>query len=631
MSITYCLSVSWLKAGVPDVDTDFSNQETVFKDLQSKYGEDSVAKIITFGTMQPRGVVRKVLSAFDLPQKEINKISKLIPHTASTMREAYSSSVVLRNIRKENKEIFDVIESLEGKISHEGQHAGGIVVYPDLYKYLPVKTLGEDRSRLIVAFDMDELEQLGFYKFDVLGLTTVDVIHDTLNLIRETRGENLDLYNIDYNDKKVYNMLSSGDLSGVFQLSNQVDKIVEQKPQNFNDLIAINAIIRPGVADFNEYIARRRGKEWSVHPDRMPYMKETEGLMMYQEQFLLDARTFAGWEVAFSDKNIRKNRDIENDEKLKEKFFLDSSNNGYSKEDIEEVWSDIVYSAGGGYNFNKAHSTSYSMTSYQTAYLKYYYPEEFYSALMSNEDEGTDGQVAISQYINECKDRGIKLLPPDINISKDSFVPTDEGIRFKINTIRHLGKSALSSLNKMLPVKSFDDFMDRREKRTLKKNTVENLIKSGCFDFDEPNRAILLQKFEQSNLTNAQINRGETVELQKFNDTIKAEWEKESLGMYLSYHPMEKYGFKHPDEYREGDNALVGGEIAEVTEVTDKNNNKMAFVNVDTLFGIAKVVVFASTYAKESVKELLEVGTMVMMKGKKSGDSLLLNDVEVLE
>ena len=206
----------------------------------------------------------------------------------------------------------------------------------------------------------------------MLGLTTVDIIHDTLRLIKNSTGKDLDLYSIDYDDENVYEMLSQGDLSGVFQLSNQVDKVTEQKPKNFNDLIAINALIRPGTADFNEYIARRRGKEWNIHTDRMPYMEETEGLMVYQEQFLLDAKTFAGWGIAFSDKHIRKNRDILNDKELKENFIIDSLSNGYKKEDIEQVWKEISETASGGYGFNKAHSTSYSMTSFQTAYLKYY-------------------------------------------------------------------------------------------------------------------------------------------------------------------------------------------------------------------------------------------------------------------
>ena len=613
----------------PDVDTDFSNQENVFIDLQKKYGKDSVAKIVTFGTMKPRGVVRKVLSTFDFEQSYINQISKLIPHDTTSIKDAYKNSAMLRQVKEEHFEEFKIIESLEGKISHEGQHAGGIVIYPDIYKYLPVKTIGEDREKLIVAFDMNEIEELGFYKFDVLGLTTVDVIHDTQNYIKETTGEEINLYEIDYEDENVYKMLSKGDLSGVFQLSNQVDKVTEQKPSSFNDLIAINALIRPGVGDFNEYISRRNGKEWKTHPDRMYYMEETEGLLVYQEQFLLDAKTFAGWDIAYADKHIRKNRDIKNDVELKDKFIFESELRGYNPSEMEEIWEDIQNSAG-QYSFNKAHSASYSMTSYQTAYLKYYYPKEFYSALMGNEDDGTEGQIAISQYINEMKNRGVPLLPPDINISKDRFIPTKEGVRFKINVIRHLGDSALTALNKMLPIKNFDDFLERRNKTHMRKNTVENLIKAGCFDFDEPNRAELLWRFEMELRTKTQIKDNFQCEKKEWNDGVKAEWEKESLGMYLSSHPMEKYGFKPLEEFRDGSSALQGGEVAEVTEVTDKKNNLMAFVNIDSLFGIVKVIVFSSFYKRKEIKDLLEVGKTVMIKGNRSGDSILLNEMEEL-
>lgn len=598
--------------------------------MKDKYGEDSVAKIVTFGTMKPRSVIRKVLSTFEFNQQDINKIAKLVPYETNDMQTAYRNSLELRECRKKYKKEFEVIDSLEGKISHEGQHAGGIVIYPDIYKYLPIKTLSENRESLIVAIDMNELEELGFYKFDVLGLTTVDVIHDTLINIKSTTNKDVDLYSIDYNDANVYEMISSGDVSGIFQLSAQKDKIIEQKPNNFNDLIAINALIRPGVGDFTEYIARRNGKEWSVHPDRMPYMKETEGLMVYQEQFLLDAKTFAGWSIAFSDKNIRKNRDILNDTALKNKFIKDSAMFNYHEKDMEEIWNQISESAG-QYSFNKAHSTSYSMTSFQTAWLKHYYPKEFYSALMSNEDSGTEGQIAISEYINELKTRKIKLLPPDVNISEDKFTPTEEGIRFKINVVRHLGDTALKALNRMLPIKSFDDFLERRVKRHMRKNTVTNLIKAGCFDFDNPNRAELLWKFNMSHRTKTEIKNDVQYDKPEWNKSVKAQWEKEALGMYLSSHPMEKYSFKKFETFQDNGYAFQGGEITEITEVTDKNNNKMAFVSLDTLFGIVKVIVFASHYEKKEVQNLLEVGKQVMVKGKRSGDSLLLNEMEELK
>lgn len=597
----------------PDVDCDFSDQEAVFADLQKKYGEGSVARIVAFGTLTPKAVTRKVFSTFDYNTKEINRICKLIPEGLRTMEEVYNSSPEVLKLKEQYPLEFSVIEKLEGLVSHESQHAGGVVIYPNLSDYLPIKSNSDNRNDRIVAFDMDMLHELHFFKFDILGLETIGVIKDTLDSIKELTGKEVDLYSIDYDDENVYNMLSKGDVSGVFQLANQAQKVMEQKPKNFKDLIAINAIIRPGTCDFDEYLARRNGKEWSVHPDRLYYMEETSGLMVYQEQFLLDAKVFAGWDIAYADKHIRKNKNIMEDYELRDKFYKDSLNRGYKKEDIVVVWDEITNSVANGYNFNKAHSTSYAMTSFQTAWLKYYYPEHFYAALMSRED----GQAEISNYVSECKQRGINILPPDINVSNHKFVVTDEGIRYRITAITHVGKSAIKAIEKMRPIKSFEDFMNRRVRKDIKSNTLENLIKAGCFDCFEENRALLLSSVKD--------------EVYPWNESIKLIWEKEVLGLYLSSHPMEKYGFYPLDKYSDREEALQGGEIAEVIEVLDKNNNEMAFITLDTLYGMLKVIIFSSVWSDKEIQNMCRVGQVVLIKGRRSGNSLLLNSMEVLE
>lgn len=615
----------------PDFDVDFSNQEAVFEDLQRKYGVENVARIIAFGTMTPKAVCRKVLSVFEHSNDVINRISKLIPDLCPSLEVAYAQAPELLEYKKKYKVEFDVIERLEGVVSHESQHAGGVIIYPNLSSILPIKTRGDDRTKRIVAFDKNMIEELGFYKFDILSLETLPVIKRTLDSIKEVEGIEIDLYSIDYEDRKVYEMLSSGDVSGVFQLNNQAQKVMEQKPENFKDLIAINSLIRPGVADWNEYMARRNGKEWSVHPDRLPYMKETMGLITYQEQYLLDAKTFAGWDIAFADKNIRKNKDIIDDVELRRKFISDSTNRGYDEQEMKDLWDEIIMIVAGKYGFNKSHSASYAVLSYQTAWLKCHYPKHFYASLMSSEKTDSDGQDAIAGYIAECKQRGIKILPPDINNSGENFIVTEGGINYRITTIKHVGDSAIESIQALRPIKSFEDFMERREKRHIKKNVLINLIKAGCFDFDNPNRAELLWQVDMASRTKTQIKNNYQCPLYDWNDKIKAEWEKEVLGMYLSTHPMEKYGFQPLSYYPDGQNALQGGEIYEVKEFKDRNKNDMAFVFINTLYGNVKVLVFSSTWQYPQIKESMKIGNIILVRGRRSGNDIILNEVEVLD
>jgi DNA polymerase-3 subunit alpha len=357
-------------------------------------------------------------------------------------------------------------------------------------------------------------------------------------------------------------------------------------------------------------------------------MEETFGTMTYQEQFLLDCKSFANWDVAFSDKYVRKAKNLSENKELKEKFLNDSLKNNINLNDANEVWNEICNAVDGGYSFNKSHSASYAMLSYQTAYLKCFYPKQFYASLMTS--DGDDSEK-IATYIAECKKRGISILPPDINKSNEYFKVEDNGIRYRITTIKHVGESAINHIKQLRPIKSFEDFMERREKSYIKQNVLVNLIKSGCFDFDNDNRGDLLHIAEMSNRTSKEIKNNVITFVYNWNDTLKSEWEKQSLGMYLSTHPMEKYGFKSLTTYKEDEICLVGGEVVDLTIRNDKKNNPMAFVNVDTLYGVVRVLVFSSIWKEEDLQKTLSIGNFVMVKGKKSGDSVLLNTAEVLQ
>lgn len=335
----------------PDYDIDFSDSDLVFDYLTEKYGIENVARIIAFGTLAPRAGVRKVFSTFDHPQSLIAQINGCMPKRPTfKLAEAYAESEELCRFRKKYPKEFHIIERLEGMITHESQHAGGVIICKNLGEMLPVKTKAENKEKRIVALDKYMLEDLGHYKFDLLWLETLKVVQETVDMIREHEGIDLDLHAIDLNDANVYDMLCKGDLSGVFQLAEQAHKVMQQQPRNFKDLIAINALIRPGVGDWEEYIARRNGKPYDLHELRKPYLDETYGIITYQEQFMLDCHYFAGWDLAWIDKKVRKNKNIKEDKELHDLFISSCTAHDYNISCINQLWNDICDAVDGGLN-----------------------------------------------------------------------------------------------------------------------------------------------------------------------------------------------------------------------------------------------------------------------------------------
>lgn len=312
------------------------------------YGAENVAHIVTFGKMTPKAVTRKVMSAFGGSQVTIKQINACIMDDDKTIESALERSQQLRRFEEQYPEQFQIIKRLQNTISHEGMHAGGIVIYDGLASHMPIKTKYGARGDYIIGFDKYGVEEIGFWKLDVLGLETLPVLKRALDNIRSSTGEEIDLHKIDYNDPEVYKMLSSGDVSGVFQLANQASKIIEQRPTCFDDLIAINSLIRPGVGDWDEYISRRKTGEYTIYPAREEYYADTVGTLTYQEQFLLDAHKLCGWGIAYADKHLRKNKDITNDEATRTKFIEDGVSNGHPQNVMIDVWSEIEHAVSGG-------------------------------------------------------------------------------------------------------------------------------------------------------------------------------------------------------------------------------------------------------------------------------------------
>lgn len=596
----------------PDFDVDFSDINAVFKHLQDRYGERNVARVGAVTKLTAKSALKKVLSVFNYAQSDISKIAGLLPkRLAFTLQEAIAESKELEQFFEKHKDLHYIIAKLENKIDHLSTHAGGVIICNNLTSVLPVVRDKKDETKMVVGLDKKVLEELGHYKFDILGLESLTQIGDAIKYIDDIINWN----DIDYNDQNIYDMLCSGDVLGVFQLSDQKEKVVQQQPKNFEDLIAINALIRPGVGDWNEYLRRRSENNYGFLGEQHGFLRNTSGIIVYQEQYLLLASVYAGWDIAYSDKHIRKNKDIRKDYELYAKFFEDSVNRGYSHHEIQDVWEEIVAVASAGYGFNRSHATSYAVTAFQTAYLKYYYPTEFYASLLTMNGSDSDMLIQIKMSLDKL---GIKLLPPDINFSGVSFIPTKDGIRYRLNSIDSVGGSALYEIERLKPIASLEDFIARRTPKFVKVDAIAMLIKAGCFDFQNPNRFELLTIAQE-----LIASMGEMI------DAPNYVYEKESLGLYLSTAPYDKYDTKDLSEYTNGYTMTTIGEVLSVKEIFDKNGKAMAFTVLANKHGTVRCVIFASVW--KDVKDLWQSGNLVMISGKKDNTNILVNTTEKLE
>lgn len=609
---------------VPDIDLDFSDIDEVFEYLVSKYGQENVGRIMSFSVLAPKACTDGVVKALGHTPKLSSMIKGEMPKEISfDMKYAYNNPKLLE-MKKENPVIFSLIERLEGITRHASKHAGGVVIWNRLSDVLPVESDKDNRNKRIVALNMDELEELGHFKFDILGLNNLPIIRGTLENIKEQKNICIDLLNIPKNDEEVYRNLRNGNVAGVFQLEAQVNKVIEQAPNKFEDIIAINALIRPGVGDWKEYLRRRRGGEYQHIKERDYYMNETEGTIVYQEQYLLDCKTFAGWDIAFADKNVRKNKNIKNDVKLKEKFINDCKSRGYDKDISLLIWEDIVTAVQGGYAFNKAHSASYGELSYQTAYLQTKYPVEFFASLLTNNYHKND---ELLKYMAYAKERGIQILPPDINKMSDKFEIEDGKIRFMFSAIKGIGSVAYQSIKNIVPINSLQELIEKTTPRQLNKANLETIIKAGIFDFEEKNRIKLLNKmYELRKLKQKPLPED------MWSESIAMMYEYEALGTYLTAHPVEKYKYRDFKSFNEKEKGMIAGKIEKVETIIDKNGNKMAFVDISNQYGMDNLLVFSNIWNNKNIntKEKLQEGNLVQINGERSGDKFIVWNVEEL-
>jgi DNA polymerase III subunit alpha len=561
----------------------------------------------------------------------VNPICKLLSdNPLAGWKDALNNKEYLNAIRQYPRE-WKCIQRLQGNVTNTSMHAGGVIIWDKVSDVLPVKCIPNKsgkRIKRVACFDMDDLHELGHYKFDILGLNTLELQDMCLKNIKEIHGVDIDFDKIDYEDENVIKMIASGDLTGVFQLEEQAARVIEQNPNNFRDIIAINALIRPGTG--NNYFARRKGEqEYFLYPNQESYMSETYGDYVYQEQYLMDCHIFAGWSIAFADKHVRKNRDIFSDVNLRTKFIEDALKVGILNQlQAEDMWHNICEAVNGGYAFNKSHSTTYARIAYQNAYMKYYYPICFYAALLTKYGDDTN---KVGEIIAECKFKSITILPPSINDSTSNFVPKVDGIVYRLTTIKGLGDSALKEIIRLRSktrIEGMECLFNSRVRGQLRNNNIENLIKAGCFDFENADREEVMYQFDLLSRTPKQIKDKYQPPRRTYS---KSRWEYESMGLFLSEHILDRYAFRRLSSFGDGTPCLVAGICQPNARIfNDKNGKEMAFITISNQFELIKLICFSSTW-NEEMKANCEEGNIIYVKGKRQNREVLVNELHLID
>ena len=644
------------RVSMPDIDVDFcfERRQEVIDYVRRKYGDDCVVQIVTFGTLAARGVIRDVGRVMDLPYEQVDTIAKMIPQELNiTIDKALKMNPELKKTYEDQPEIHDLIDTarrLEGLPRHTSMHAAGVVIsQKDVSEYVPLSR-AQDGS-IVTQFTMTTLEELGLLKMDFLGLRTLTVIQNAVHLIEQDTGVHLDMQQIDYNDKKVLDSLGTGRSDGVFQLESAGMKnfMKELKPQSLEDVIAGISLYRPGPMDFiPQYI---RGKN---HPDTIQYdcpqlepiLKPTYGCIVYQEQVMQIVRNLAGYTLGRSDlvRRAMSKKKAAVMEKERQNFVYGNEAegvpgciaNGISEQVANKIYDEMIDFA--KYAFNKSHAAAYAVVSYQTAFLKYYYPVEFMAALMTSVIEMPN---KVAEYIQVCRQMGISILPPDVNCGIYGFSVDHGAIRYGLSAIKSVGRPVINALveerEKNGTYRSLKDFIERLT-GIVNKRAIENFIKAGALDCLEGNRRQKMNVYGQIVDSIAQEKKNSFAGQMSLFDLVSDEdkkdfeirmpnvgeydkemvlaFEKEVLGIYLSGHPLEGYrGIMdkmisakttdfQPDEESgipkvyDGQKVIIGGMITERTIKYTRNNKVMAFLTVEDLVGTVEVVVFPRDYEK---------------------------------
>ncbi len=642
------------KSSMPDVDVDFcmEGRDDVINYVMEKYGRENVAQIITFGKMQARAVIRDVGRVMGLPYGEVDRIAKLIPNTLNiTLDQALKQEPRLEElIRSDTKlqSLFSIAKSLEGLSRHASTHAAGVVISnKPLMEYLPLYR-GQD-GELMTQYPMKEVDAIGLVKFDFLGLKTLTVVNHTINLIERNHGIKIDLSQIPLDDPDVFALLGSGSTLGIFQLesSGMKELLIKLKPENFKEIIALVALYRPGPLRsgmVDEYIKRRHGKETIRYETKEleEILKDTYGVIVYQEQVMRIASTLANFSLEDADilRRAMSKKDPKEMQMQKEKFIEGAKKNRIHPNKAERIFDLMEKFA--EYGFNKSHSAAYALIAYQTAYLKAHYPVEFMASLLTSEAQNPD---KIVKYIGECREMGIEILPPDINESHKDFTVVGGKIRFGLAAVKNVGEAAIDIIigerENGGKFKNLFDFCKRVDLRKVNRRVIESLVKCGAFDFSGIFRSQMLTALDdiiercqshQKKAGGLQLNMliplskedgFDFPNIEEFPENQLINFEKETIGFYISKHPLEIYineikKFTNEDTSTlsalpNGSEVTICGIVSSVKEIYTKKNERMAFINLEDMKGFAEVVLFPDVY-KTSLS-ILNEGDPIIVKG----------------
>ncbi len=647
------------RVSMPDIDIDFSDDKRnrVLAYVAEKYGAGRVAQIITFGTMAARGAVRDVGRALAFPYGEVDRVAKMIPTeigmTISRALEQNRELQALYRGEERFRQLLDSSMAVEGMPRHASIHAAGVVISREpLVNHVPL--LKTNDQTVVTQFPMGTLEQLGLLKMDFLGLKTLSIIEETQAHIRRRHNREIVLSEIPLDDAAAYQLLSQGETTGIFQLesSGMRNVLRELLPNKFADIVAVVALYRPGpMEQIPVFINSKHGREPINYPHTVlePILRETYGVIVYQEQIIQIAATMAGFPLSQADLLRRaigkKKKEILDQQQA---LFVDGClKNGYSRRLAEEIYELILKFA--SYGFNKSHAAAYALIAYQTAYLKAHYPVEFMAALMTGYCSNSE---KVASYIADCRRQGIEVLPPEINESEINFTVVDNNrIRFGLAAVKNVGTGAIESILEARgekPFRSLRDFSSRVDGRLCNRKAVESLIKCGAFDTLGGHRAQYLATLEESvaagqvaqrerqngQMTMFSLMDQESKEellqdrlpdIEKFSDRERLALEKEMLGFYISGHPMEQYRTilermsgltecAELKELRDKSAVSVGGIVSQARSIYTKKGKPMAFITLEDLTGSVEIVVFSNLYERHS--DYFREDSPLLVKGK---------------
>ncbi|MBR3254065.1 DNA polymerase III subunit alpha [Candidatus Saccharibacteria bacterium] len=668
------------RISMPDIDTDIQDtrRDEVIEYCSRKYGYGRVSNIATFGKMMAKNAVRDVARVLEVPYADADRLAKMVPDPVMGHHVRLSDAIKdVPDLKHEyetnptSKEVIDFASRLEGTIRNHGVHACGVIIAPDdLVKFLPLEVSA--KGPIAAQFPMGQVEEIGLLKMDFLGLSNLSVINNALRMIRKVYHNDIDMYSLPLDDKKTYELLQRAETTGVFQLESAGMKryLRDLKASSFEDIIAMVALYRPGPMQFiDSFIKRKHGEEpiTYLHPGLENSLKNTYGIMIYQEQFMQISKEWCGFTGGQAD-TLRKavgKKKIDMMKKVKPQFIEGAVKIGGATEEIAETfWSQLLDFA--NYCFNKSHAACYALVAYWTAYLKAHYPDAFMAALMTADMRWTD-RLAIE--IAECKRMGIKVLGPDINQSYGDFgiVGGENTIRFGLSGIKGMGKALIEEYviperDKNGPFKSICDFAKRVDSTKFNKKAWESAIKTGAFDSFGYSRSDLLYNLEAIQAYGAKcqkdVGTGQTdlfgmmgeagavpeVEIKpaptQFPEKEQLLWERDLMGLYLSAHPLDKYDVyfneqTHPYELITPENngkvVTIGGIITAVRTILTKKGDKMAFIKMENKSSETEFIVFPSVFAEHGAK--LEVDNVVRVQGKINAsdkDGNLTSEAKVL-